>query len=99
MFPKKYWRQLLNSGERIRALYDEAARIKRTCGINIATQFYEIWRLSCSETQMTRAEYYEYCLYDNSRFTWAEKQKFLGRKMENYFVSILGMNALEYVGS
>ena len=55
-------------------------------------QFVEIARLSLGSGRLRGNEYFEYRLYDNTRFTWQDKQQFLGRRMENHFLRILGMD-------
>ncbi len=65
--------------------------MKKKYGYGILNQFVEIFRLSIGPGKLRGDEYYEYRLYDNSQFSWPEKQQFLGRKMENHFVRIFGM--------
>jgi hypothetical protein len=50
----------------------------RASGKRIAAQVREIWRLSHSTGRLEAKEYYDYQLYDDSRFTFAEKLQFLG---------------------
>ena len=89
-----WWRlyHLYQRWEHLPSLYPQAVAIKNKYGYGILKQFVEIFRLSIGPGKLRGDEYYEYRLYDASRFSWQEKQEFLGRKMENHFVRIFGMN-------
>ena len=95
MLVKNIWWRLYHLYERwehLPSLYPQAVAIKKKYGYGILKQFVEIFRLSTGPGKLRGDEYYEYRLYDNSRFSWHEKQQFLGRKMENHFVRIFGMD-------
>lgn len=52
-------------------------------GKSAGAQVREIWRLRCGPGKLRPDEYYYYGLYDDRRFTFAEKLRFLGRATQN----------------
>jgi hypothetical protein len=54
-------------------------RLARELGKNASAQAREIWRLRLGPGKLRPDEYYYYGLYDDRRFTFADKLRFLGR--------------------
>lgn len=63
---------------------------RRDTGKGVWSQAVEIVRLRKGVGRLDPDEYYQYRLYDDRRFTWAQKQQFLGRRLENGLIPILG---------
>jgi len=78
----------------IRTIFAEAAkqgrRARNASGKSVSAQVVEMFRLNRSYGQLEPDEYYQYCLFDDRRFTWEDKRRFLGRRLEDDFVYILG---------
>jgi len=78
----------------VRAVVSEArrqgARARRAGGKPVARQIVEMLRLLRSYGQLEPDEYYQYCLFDDRRFSWDDKRRFLGRRLEDDFVYVLG---------
>jgi len=68
----------------------QGKRARSACGKPVAAQVLEMWRLIRSYGQLEPDEYYQYCLFDDRRFTWEDKRRFLGRRLEDDFVYIFG---------
>jgi hypothetical protein len=63
---------------------------RQDAGKALLTQFHEIVALRRGAGKLDPDEYYQYRLYDDSRFTWSQKAEFLGRRLENGLVPVLG---------
>jgi hypothetical protein len=62
---------------------------RQDTGKSVWSQAAEIVRLAAGPGRLDPDEYYQYRLYDDQRFTWPQKQQFLGRRMEGGLVPIL----------
>jgi hypothetical protein len=69
---------------------------KRDTGKGLVSQVAEILALNRGLGRLAPDEYYQYCLYDDRRYSWREKTKFIGRAMEEGFIPIL--KARRWVG-
>lgn len=58
-------------------------------GKTLLAQFAEIVALRRGIGKLDADEYYQYGLYDDRRFTWADKTTFFGRLLENGLIPIL----------
>src|SRR5688572_15843547 len=67
----------------------KGALAKQDTGKSIASQFAEIIALRLGPGKLEAAEYYQYRLYDDNRFSWRDKKQFFGRIMENALVPVL----------
>lgn len=73
----------------ISALRTHAPLARQDSGKSLWSQALEMIRLRKGAGRLDPDEYYQYCLYDDRRFTWEQKQEFLGRRMENGLIPIL----------
>lgn len=63
---------------------------RQDTGKGVWSQAVEIFRLRKGHGRLDPDEYYQYRLYDDQRYTWPQKQQFLGRRMEDGLIPILG---------
>jgi len=52
-------------------------RVRREHGKSIASQLFELARLGLDDPGLSPAEYYRYRLYDDARYAWDDKRRFL----------------------
>jgi len=64
----------------------QGPRARETSGKAVVAQVVEMLRLIRSYGQLEPDEYYQYCLFDDRRYTWDDKRRFLGRRLEDDFV-------------
>ena len=62
---------------------------KQDSGKSLAAQLVEILALRCGPGKLDADEYYQYRLYDDTRFTWRGKKAFFGKLMEQRLVPVL----------
>lgn len=62
---------------------------RQDTGKSLSAQFREIVALRRGSGKLDPDEYYQYCLYDDRRFTWPQKTEFLGRRLENGLIPVL----------
>ena len=61
---------------------------KQDTGKSLTAQLLEALALRCGPGKLAVDEYYQYRLYDDTRFTWTQKKAFLGRLMEKRLVRV-----------
>jgi hypothetical protein len=83
---KAVWRDARTTLDTVRS---RGALARKDSGKSVASQLAEIVALRCGPGHLEADEYYQYRLYDDKRFTWAQKKEFLGRFMENRLVPVL----------
>jgi glutathione synthase/RimK-type ligase-like ATP-grasp enzyme len=66
----------------------------RAHGKSPGAQVMDIWRLRFGPGKLTPDEYYAFGLYDDRRFSFADKQRFLGRAVQTRIIR--RCNALEW---
>lgn len=80
----------IDQGRELIAVMREHARLaRRDTGKGFVSQAIEILRLRRGVGKLDPDEYYQYGLYNDQRFTWPEKEAFLGRRMEDGLIPIL----------
>ena len=76
-----------------RALYSavraNGAGVRAKYGKSVMAQITEMIRLRRGAGRLAPDEYYQYGLYDDARFTFAQKQEFFGRQMEKDLCKVL----------
>lgn len=73
----------------LQVISEKGGVAKSDTGKSFFSQFIEIIALRYSYGKLSPDEYYQYCLYDDKRYTWDEKKRFFGRIMENGLIPIL----------
>ena len=63
-------------------IVDNALRARREYGVSVLRQFCDIIRLSRGRGRLGASEYYDYRLFDEHRFSHADKRRFLGWRAE-----------------
>ena len=81
---------------RFDTLRQKAPLAKQETGKRIVAQIAEIIALRYGLGRLAPDEYYQYCLYDDRKYRWSEKKRFIGRAMENGLIPIL--NETEWLG-
>lgn len=78
------------------ALRQHGLAARRDTGKTLTAQAIEMLRLRYGVGKLAPDEYYQYRLYDDARFSWEAKQRFLGRSLENGLIPFL--RATPWVG-
>ena len=68
------------------ALRKSSSNVKREFGKSHSAQAGEIWRLRRSFGQLTPKEYYYFGLYDDERFSYEEKARFIGAGVQSHIL-------------
>jgi hypothetical protein len=74
---------------RFETLRKNARAAQRETGKSVPSQIREIIALRMGAGQLLPHEYYQYRLYDDRQYTWSEKKKFLGSRLENGLIRVL----------
>jgi hypothetical protein len=68
---------------RLVQILQDASHVKKKFGKSYVAQLREIARLRAGYGRIGTAEYYFYNLYDDRKFTWDDKTRFLGWRMQD----------------
>lgn len=64
------------------AVREHGKAAREASGKPITSQIAEIMALRRGRGRLAPDEYYQYCLFDDQRYTWEQKREFLGRQLE-----------------
>ncbi len=73
----------------MKSLRESMRMAAKDYGKSRLSQVMEIFRLALGPGQITAREYYDYCLFDDSRLSFLEKQQFLGHAGQEHIKKFL----------
>lgn len=80
---------LMSKVQRVKHLVHLALEVKKKTGKSVLAQFLEMAMLRFAPGQVGSSEYYDFHLWNDARFTWAQKRDFVGVKGQSVIEEIV----------